>query len=312
MRCFTWIVLVAVVAIGGMTSDAMAQRAESAVKQSYMTAFGRQAQDGEVKYWMGRQDWQNADNLVRFHMDYVKTNAGAQQQMIDLAFAQVGVAKPSQPTSDYWKKSLSAQPRKYSDLLNDVRRWTDSRTRMISGSYWEAIGRNPSAGEVGYWQTRMDYNSQADLVKLHIQGIKTNQALGDEAINNSYKKVFSRMPNSGELNHWRQHAKLGWTSAQMAVEHEKWKNSVPPKVKNNTKLTDAMKKQNIFLDTNNNLVKVPADKVAKSIVPGSGGKIVAAGAGNVIAPVGGYLIGQDGASIVAAGGGNIVAAGGGN
>ncbi len=309
-----------------LSTPAFAQRADNTVKQSYLNSFGRNPSDGEVKYWMGRGDWQTQDDLIKFHLMGLQSNAGLQQEAVTNAFARAGVS-PAGNVLELWKKQLAQQPRRFDVLSREVKSWVDSRSRMISDSYQEALGRAPSADETKYWLTRLDFNSKNDLVNLHRQGIKTNAALGDEVITNSYKRAFLRNPDAGEYNHWRQHAKLGWTCQEMVNEHEKWKRNNPVVALGNEALKQQMRRQGLAFDTVGNIVKLDqatADKIrstnASPIVAAGGGNIVAAGGGNIVAAGGGNIVAAGGGNIVAAGGGNviaragsyIVAAGGGN
>lgn len=278
------------------------------IVDSYQASLGRAPSTPEINYWRGRQDWKSRDDLINLHLSGLRSNPQLQQEAVVNALGRAGATASASAAAivEHWKRQLAQQPRRFDALVTEIRAWVAQRNAAITDSYNEALGRPPSAAELSYWQTRTDYKAKADLVQLHRQGIKSTPALGDEVVTNSYLKAFGRRPVEGELRHWRQHAKLGWTCTEMIAEHDKWKRSVPPTITRTQKLADAMKKQHLFLDTNNNIVKLDPTSAARV----AGGSIVAAGSGNLVVQAGGYLIGMDGASIVAAGGGNIVAAGG--
>jgi hypothetical protein len=120
----------------------------------------------------------------------------------------------------------------------------------IQASYDEAIGRRAKPDEVKYWMGRQDWKTEQDLVNLHRIGIKSNQALADEVIVNSYRRVFNYtpLPGGGEITHWRQHAKLGWTCKEMMVEHEKLKKANPEQAKANAAMVNALRAKNMVID----------------------------------------------------------------
>ena len=55
------------------TAPALANRDEASVQASYDQAVCRRAQAGEVKYWMGRQDWRDTPSLVALHKNSLRS-----------------------------------------------------------------------------------------------------------------------------------------------------------------------------------------------------------------------------------------------
>ena len=306
MKRHVCVVVLFLCAWGVSSSTVWAQDArEKSIVQSYNDALGRGPSAGEINYWKGRQDWKSTQDLINLHMIGLKSDGGLQQQAITAAFGKTKYERitPAQGHIDHWKRELSSKPRAQVQLTDDISNWLLQRSGLITQSYSDAFGRGATKDEIKYWLSRTDYNSTAALVEFHRIYIRGNQGAQDEAIKGSYRWVFQRDPEAGEYKHWRQFTKNGTTCKEMVALHEKWKAETVRNVQSNKKLVDAMTRQGLGWNRNNELVKVQ---------PGQGGRLIGDGAGTMVARSGGWLIGQDGASIVAAGGGNIVAAGGGN
>lgn len=310
------------------------------VRESYEQAFGRAPQEGEVNYWVGRQDWTTLKSLVDLHMGSLTAFPDLQNGAIQAAFNRAQQPAPTEPMMKYWREHLTASPCPVEELTRRVMRYPEQRAIWVRQSYEAAFGRAGSEDEVKYWSGRNDWGGLSDLLGFHKNYIRDNDAVADEVVRNSYLRVFGRDPLPGEWNHWRPSVKAqGRICADLEYHHRDWRAKVAQPAQSSDRLIGGLKAKGMAFDVNGNIVLLAGarmDPNRPGMVAGGGGNIVhpngtylvgKGGAGApeglkarvirsdgsaIVANDGAGLIGQDGASLIGNDGSTIVAVGGGN
>jgi hypothetical protein len=306
--------------IGAGVGPVWAQDRPTMVRQSYQEAFGRPALDAEVTYWDGRRDWVSKDQLLKFHMEWLRGSDADQTTAVRAGYYGAGMAVPSDAMLDFWKKDLARTPRVVSVLANDIRAFTGKRSSLIDESYRLAMGRAASGDEVRYWQTRADWAGLSQMLEFHRGYIKSNASAVDEVVRHSYLNVFRREPLSGEKTFWKTEVAKGLLCRDVETAHRDWIQRNLQRIVTDTSMMKRITAAGLAVDTMGNIVKLAGSRPSGSnivaagggnIVAAGGGNIVAAGGGNVVAPTGSYkligdgggtLIGHDGATLISKGG----------
>lgn len=309
-----------------LLAPATAQDRPTLIRQSYAEALGMQASNDEVNYWNGRGDWSTKDQLIAFHMQGLRSDTRLQDAAIKEAYYRNGSAIPSDALRDYWRRSLSRNPRVVATLAGDVRNRMINAPKWVDESYRAAFGRPASSDEIKYWTVqRADYESSGALMENHRNYIRGNEAAAEEIVKNSYQNAFGRQPNQGERNFWFPLIKeRGYLCSEVQSAHKDWYNRELKRIASNPQIMNNIRQAGFAVDQYGNLIKVDADTrfVGNTIVAGGGGNligdgggtivaagggnIVAAGGGNVVARAGTYLIGHDGATLIGDGGGTLI------
>jgi hypothetical protein len=302
-------------ALSATASSVQAQDRPTMIRQSYDESFGRQPSQGEIDYWNGRQDWSTKDQLINFHMQGLKTNAGLQSEAVRAAYAQAGLNVPGDAMLQYWMADVGRYPRVVRVLSNDIKAYTARRAKMIDDAYTAAFGQWATQDEMNYGQTRPDWAGVGQLTELHRNYIRGNEQAADRVVTNSYLNVFKRQPNDGERGFWRPHVMSGLLCSEVEAAHRDWYNRELRRVASDAQFVAAIANAGLAIDVHGNLVRREGVQLvgnsivaagAGNIVAAGGGNIVAAGGGNLVAKAGTYLIGQDGASLIGHDGATLV------
>lgn len=106
------------------------------------------------------------------------------------------------------------------------------RSAMIRSSYERALGREPSAGELSYWNgvpvNDPRVASVDSMIQNHRGYLRSNAGERQAMINQSYMAVFHRYTNAGEMRYWDQQvASTGVTYEQLVAMHQRYKAQNP-------------------------------------------------------------------------------------
>jgi len=200
-------------------------------------------------------------------------------------------------------------------LLSSVSLFAQSNCDpWIIAIYKQLYNRQPTAAECniqnynnGSWS---NYQQLTDYIKGYqssksAPNLSSSMVSGDPWIMQIYQQLYSRRPNSWELN-IKNYNNGSWSSFEQLREYiQQFQKSMND---NGIRIETALLNESINL-----VVLKKGDKtLAVNILQNTGGNVVAAGGANVIAAGGGNVVAAGGANVVAAGGANVVAAGGGN
>lgn len=106
------------------------------------------------------------------------------------------------------------------------------RSALIRTSYERALGREPSASELAYWNSVPANDARISSIEALIQNhrnyLRTNAAERQAMINRSYLAVFHRPVDAGSLRYWDgQVAASGATHEQLVAQHQRFKAQNP-------------------------------------------------------------------------------------
>lgn len=223
------------------------------IQTSYMLAFGRAPQEGEITYWQSRNDANTIEQMVKLHKDYFKTNRSANNEVISKAYLDALGRTPSQGELDYWAQGSNS----YVELMKNHIGWLSGNPaeyeKVIKRSYQLVLNRQPDAGEISYWKGQGVF-SYALLVGCHEDWKRRNN-------NNTGAKKTS---GSSQIPASPTYVTLIPVSAQIATEARSFAGLV------------AAGGGNLVAAGGGNLVAAGGG----NLVAAGGGNLVAAGAGN--------------------------------
>lgn len=124
------------------------------IQASYLLAFGRAANSGELSYWNG-QGQKSVQQLVDNHKTYIKGNMGSVgRDVIIKSYIDALGYRPSQSEINYH----SQFGRTYAEMMNNhliyVQGQPSEYEKVIKRSYQTVLGRQPSAAELTYWKNQ--------------------------------------------------------------------------------------------------------------------------------------------------------------
>lgn len=248
--------------------------------------------------------WNNYAELKKYIQNFQSSKIAIKKERIQSAYMLAFGRKATSGEENYWTsqpdKTLSA----YLDNHRSFAYNQDEATRkaIITKSYLDILGRNPTTQEIQYWlpQRKLYY----ELTQNHIQYLVTNPSEYEKVIQRSYTAVLKRNADAGEITYWKSIGTLSY--AVLLSCHYEWK-------KRNGAAAKKTSGQNNVSEDGNYLQTVPvSSSIANEIKAAAGGNVVAPGGGNVIAPGGGNVVSPGGGNVIAAGGGNVIAPGGAN
>lgn len=225
-------------------SSAQSERIQS----SYLLAFGRAPNSGELNYWLGQGQRSIAD-LIALHRNYLSRDAGNHRAAITRAYVDAMGRNPSTGEINYWMQGTDT----YAQLMKNHMQWLAGNpaeyANVIRRSYQFVLGRQPNAGELAYWQSQ-GVLSYVVLVGCHEQWRQQNG---------------SRAQTSGQ---------------PMVAARSSFLVTVPvsPAIANEARMAAG-----IVAAGGGNIVAAGGG----NIVAAGGGNIVAAGGGNIVAAGGG-------------------------
>lgn len=254
------------------------------VRQCFLESFGREGREGEVNYWLARQGWKSEHELIDLQLIALRSDPALQEDAVRGAYRAISRTMPGQAVLDYWKRDLGRQPRAQAQLMEDVRKWSSQRDVFIRNAYQAAFGRAANEQELKYWQTRVDWKAQSELVELHRNFVRNNAAVVDSVIRNAFMNVFGREPLASEWDHWRQQVSAGRLAADIELQHREWvqRNAAP--VQKTAAWIEALGRKGLGIDTRGNLVSLEGATMVE------GAAIVAAGSAKVVHRNGTYSL----------------------
>jgi len=154
---------------------------EQRIQASYMLAFGRQPNSGELTYWKSQGN-KSISELINNHKGYLKQDAATQRNTINKAYADAMGRNASESEISYWKSGNDT----YTTLMKNHVSWLANNPaeyeKVIKRSYQFVFGRPATAAEVNYWkgQPKVSYIL---LVAYHQDYKKRNQASQSSGLN---------------------------------------------------------------------------------------------------------------------------------
>ena len=140
-----------VIAVASFAQDAN-QLCSEPVQASYMLAFGRASQDGEITYWQGRNESNSIADLLKVPKSYIGQDTGTRTATIRRAYIDAMGRIPSPDEIKYW----SAYNQTYSELMKNHIQWLGGSPaeyeKVIKSSYRFVLNHQPSSDEVKYWK----------------------------------------------------------------------------------------------------------------------------------------------------------------
>lgn len=137
-------------------SPVYGQSRDSMVRESYSEALGREPQAGEVNYWVGRTDWRTRADLIKFHRDFLKKDAGAAREAVVASYQRVLKRAPSEGEINYWLPQVQKNGTTCAELEANHRQFLASqpapaleikRDPWIEQAFQEVLGRSPTGAE---------------------------------------------------------------------------------------------------------------------------------------------------------------------
>lgn len=141
------------IAVTASATTVLAQNSER-IQASYLLAFGRLPNSGEVTYWNG-QGQKSVQQLIDNHKSYIKSNTGtAGKEVIIKSYVDALGYRPSQAEINYHAQ----YGRTYSEMMNNhliyLKGQPGEYDKVIRRSYQTALGRQPNEGELTYWRNQ--------------------------------------------------------------------------------------------------------------------------------------------------------------
>ncbi len=235
------------------------------IQASYLLAFGRLANSGELTYW-NSQGKKSVQQLVDGHKTYIRSNMGSiGREVIIKSYVDALGYRPTEGEI----KFHTQYPRTYTEMMNGhlvfVQGNPAEYEKVITRSYQMILGRKPSLDEIKYWKGQ-GIISYMILANNHQDWKNRNAALQAQAQPQAQPQAQSTA--------------LSTTAPLLAVASVS--GDVLIEVKEASKGLSS----------------------SAGAVPTGGGNMVAAGGGNMVAAGGGNMVAAGGGNMVAAGGGN--------
>src|SRR6476469_10380334 len=121
------------------------------IQASYMLAFGRMPDAGEINYWNGQAEKSVKDHLAN-HAKYAHDNPGEKRKLIIKSYVDALGRNPTEQEIQYWSKGYDL----YYTLMKNHISWLGGNPaeyeKVIKRSYQTMLGRQPDAGELAYWK----------------------------------------------------------------------------------------------------------------------------------------------------------------
>ena len=151
--------------ICSFTIKSFAQQ-DQRIHAAYMLAFGRDASQGEVNYWLTRGNLSIAQ-LIEFNRQGLSQYPDLHRQTIIQAYIDAFGRNPKQDELNTWMKTRDT----YTEIMKShiaylVAGYGDEYTNVIKRSYQYVFGRQPNSGELNYWKGQPVY-SYVMLVGQH-------------------------------------------------------------------------------------------------------------------------------------------------
>lgn len=263
--------LLSVLSAFALATSALAQVSADVaqrVQASYLLAFGRAANGGEVTYW-ARQNVHSVGDLVNLHRQYLSRDAGTHRATIARAYIDAMGRNPTEAEITYWSRGTDT----YSQLMKNHVSWLGGNPaeyeNVIRRSYQYALGRQPTPAEIRYWKGQGTL-SYAMLVACHEDWKRRNGAAAQKT--SGGLAIAANVPVLATL-------------------------TVSPAIANEARAASGL------VSTNGGNVIAAG---GGNVIAAGGGNVIAAGGGNVIAAGGGNVIAAGGGNVIAAGGGNLM------
>ncbi len=144
-----------------------AQSKEEIIAGSYIVAFGRTPNAGEMNYWKQNVGNNNMSTMVANHKAYMKTALSEAEQVVRRSYLDAFGVSATEGEIKYW----APQARSYAELMNQhVASWLATnpgkRQEVINLSYQRVFGRSPNSDEMKYWMGVRPC-SYVELVGMH-------------------------------------------------------------------------------------------------------------------------------------------------
>ena len=150
--------------ICSFTIKSFAQQ-DQRIHAAYMLAFGRDASQGEVNYWLTRGNL-SVSQLVDLHKQYLSQDDYTHRTTIDRAYQDAMGRHATESEINYWKTGVDT----YTALMRNHVQWLQGNPaeyeNVIKRSYQYVFGRQPNSGELNYWKGQPVY-SYVMLVGQH-------------------------------------------------------------------------------------------------------------------------------------------------
>lgn len=154
------------------TAQISQQEKKERIQASYMLAFGRAPQQGELNHWMSQID-QTIPQLLSNHRQYAAAEKSFKRALVIKSYNDALGRNPNEDEIRYWTSGNDV----YVDLTNKHVQWLAANTgeyeKVIKRSYQFALNRQPDASELNYWKGQGTL-SYIVLVGCHEQWKRTN------------------------------------------------------------------------------------------------------------------------------------------
>jgi hypothetical protein len=152
-----------------------AQSKDEIINGSYLVAFGRYANSGELNYWRQKVGSSTIQQMVNNHREFIRTNQFEREQTIKRSYQDAFGWQPSADELRYW----AGQTKTYGELIsNHINNWLnvypDKKELVIKQSYYKVFGRSCNAAELKYWMGQPTC-SFVQLVAMHSTWKQQNQ-----------------------------------------------------------------------------------------------------------------------------------------
>jgi hypothetical protein len=138
------------------TDKTSAQSDEKLIKQSYQLAFGADPSAENLKSWLdqGARPF-NVEQLIEQHKTYLSQNINEQRKVIVRAFSYCYGTAPSNEVESYLNTSKRQSGMVYRQVASELKQWLathdDNQRAVIIKSYQDALGINPTEGNIASW-----------------------------------------------------------------------------------------------------------------------------------------------------------------
>lgn len=158
-----------------ITPQLHAQSKDEVINGSYLVAFGRFANSGELNYWRQYVGTNTVKMMVEKHKQFIRNDQNEREQTVRRSYIDAFGWGPSADELKYW----SSRNQTYGELMsNHINNWlnvyADKKEQVIKQSYQKVFGRNPNAGELKYWMGQPTI-SYVQLVATHTTWKQQNQ-----------------------------------------------------------------------------------------------------------------------------------------
>lgn len=172
-NCFRLLVALLCVALLPLQNFAQSsQEKKEKIQASYMLAFGRQPDNGELNYWLSQPDKSVSQHLQN-HRQYASSERSFKKSLIIKSYKDALGRTPSENEIKYWIDGTDL----YIDLAQKHVQYLSTASAeyeaVIKRSYQFVLNRQPSSAEISYWKSQGTF-SYMILVGCHEQWKKAN------------------------------------------------------------------------------------------------------------------------------------------